>query len=75
MFVVSAVRRAGIDRLAATGELSQVAVEAFGDNGTWYATVEELIDAVASDVAEDVNVLVKGSRGMRMERVVEALGA
>lgn len=69
------LRRAGVDRLAATGDLSQAAVEAFGDQGEWFETVEELIDAIGRDIAEDVNVLVKGSRGMRMERVVDALEA
>ena len=69
------LRRAGVDRLAATGELSQAAVEAFGDQGHWFETVEELVDVIGNDIAADVNVLVKGSRGMRMERVVDALGA
>lgn len=69
------LRRAGVDRLAATGDLSQAAVEAFGDQGEWFETVEELIDAIGKDIAKDVNVLVKGSRGMRMERVVDALEA
>ena len=69
------LRRAGIDRLAATGDLSRAAVDAFGDRGEWFETVDELVEALGNDVAEDVNVLVKGSRGMRMERVVDALEA
>ena len=73
--VGAALRRAGIDRLAATGELSRATVEAFGERGEWFATVEELIDAIGTEVDADVNVLVKGSRGMRMERVVDALEA
>jgi UDP-N-acetylmuramoyl-tripeptide--D-alanyl-D-alanine ligase len=67
--------RGGAPPPPATGDLSQAAVEAFGDQGEWFETVEELIDAIGKDIAEDVNVLVKGSRGMRMERVVDALEA
>jgi len=71
--VGKAVSRAGVGRLFAVGELCRNTVDAFGDNATWYASVEPLIEAVAADMADDVNVLVKGSRFMRMERVVEAL--
>lgn len=68
-----AAKEAGVDRLFATGELCRHAAEAFGDDGRWFATVEALIDALAGSVTADVNVLVKGSRFMRMERVVDAL--
>jgi len=71
--VGKAVRRAGVERLFAVGNLCKYTVDAFGDNGVWYASVETLIDAVAADMADDINVLVKGSRSMRMELVVAAL--
>ncbi len=73
--VGDALRRAGIDRLVATGELSKATVEAFGRRGSWYAGVEELSDALLTELGDSVNVLVKGSRSMRMERVVDALRA
>jgi UDP-N-acetylmuramoyl-tripeptide--D-alanyl-D-alanine ligase len=68
---------AGIDRLFATGQLMRQAVAAFGA-GEHFASVDELSAALASRLAaagSGVTVLVKGSRFMRMERVVAALGA
>lgn len=66
-------RDAGIDALFATGPLSRAAVEAFGNGARWHDDVGSLIDDVAGALAADVTVLVKGSRTMRLERVVAAL--
>lgn len=71
--VGAAVRSAGIDRLFTTGELSRNATEAFGEHGVWFESVDALIDALRATVTADVNMLIKGSRFMRMERVVHAL--
>jgi len=69
-------REAKIDRLFATGELMRGAVAAFGAAGEHFASVEALVEALRSALADggaDVTLLVKGSRFMRMERVVVAL--
>jgi UDP-N-acetylmuramoyl-tripeptide--D-alanyl-D-alanine ligase len=69
-------REAKIDRLFATGELMRGAVATFGAGGEHFASAEALIDALRSALAglgPDVTLLVKGSRFMRMERVVAAL--
>ena len=71
--VGEAVRQAGVDRLFATGELSRSTAEAFGERGFWFDEIEALIEVLTETVTADVNVLVKGSRFMRMERVVQAL--
>ena len=70
-------RTAGIDRLFATGALTREAAAAFGDEAAHFDTVEALAAALVSRLhgREGVTVLVKGSRFMRMERVVAALGA
>jgi UDP-N-acetylmuramoyl-tripeptide--D-alanyl-D-alanine ligase len=66
-------RERGIDRLYATGALCRAAVEAFGKGARHFTTVEELIAAAEDGLAPRTTVLVKGSRFMRMERVVQAL--
>jgi UDP-N-acetylmuramoyl-tripeptide--D-alanyl-D-alanine ligase len=69
----AAARAAGIDRLFALGEQSKQTAAAFGSGATHYASIEELLADVKQALAPDVTVLVKGSRFMRMERVVQAI--
>ena len=69
-------RAAGVDRLLATGAFAVHAVAAFGPGGEHFADVEALAAALRRDLAarsSPVTLLVKGSRFMRMERVVAAL--
>ncbi len=66
-------RASGIDRLLALGELASNAVEGFGEHGSWYGSVDALVDTLTRSLNEATNVLVKGSRSMHMERVVDAL--
>ncbi|HQA25466.1 MAG TPA: UDP-N-acetylmuramoyl-tripeptide--D-alanyl-D-alanine ligase [Candidatus Competibacteraceae bacterium] len=71
-------RAAGFERLYALGEHSRAAALAFGD-GRHFVGVDDLIAALTDDLRAGGGsppvVLVKGSRGMRMERVVAALTA
>jgi UDP-N-acetylmuramoyl-tripeptide--D-alanyl-D-alanine ligase len=68
-----AARRLGIDRILATGRLSQNTVKTFGSGGQWYENIDSLIEELQRSATEDTNILVKGSRFMEMERVVKAL--
>jgi len=63
----------GIDELLAFGELSQSAVKMFGDKGQYFLEKQQLIDYAEKQLHENVSILVKGSRGMRMEEVVNQL--
>ncbi len=45
----------------------------FGGGGQHFAKPEELAAALKAELGADVTVLVKGSRFMRMERVVDAI--
>ncbi len=72
------IAASGVDRLFATGTLSRHAVEAFGAGGAWFESPEALAGALARALDEaprpaEVTLLVKGSRSMRMERIVQAL--
>jgi len=66
-------RQLGIDHLLALGENSRVAVRNFDAGGQHFSTVEALLAALLPLLDKDTTVLVKGSRFMRMERVVEAI--
>lgn len=67
----------GIDGMFGIGKLTQGAIEAFGDHALHYdsktALIHDLINEVNKNAQFNVTVLVKGSRGMRMEEVVSAL--
>jgi UDP-N-acetylmuramoyl-tripeptide--D-alanyl-D-alanine ligase len=63
----------GVKRLFATGELSMHTVDAFGPGAEHYETREELVRALRRRVRPGVNLLIKGSRSMGMELVVQAV--
>ncbi|HEY3432065.1 MAG TPA: UDP-N-acetylmuramoyl-tripeptide--D-alanyl-D-alanine ligase [Rhodocyclaceae bacterium] len=63
----------GIDRLYCLGDLCATAVHNFGEGGQHFDKVEALVKALNKDLDADTTVLVKGSRFMRMERVVDAI--
>ena len=66
-------RAAGIERLFTAGTLARESADAFGAHASHFASVDGLGAFVAAEARSGVTVLVKGSRFMRMERVVAAL--
>ena len=72
-------KAAGIARLHALGPLSAHAAAAFGDGALHHASHEALAAALLAELQErndaqaGLRVLVKGSRGSAMDRIVRAL--
>jgi UDP-N-acetylmuramoyl-tripeptide--D-alanyl-D-alanine ligase len=66
-------KSAGIARLYAFGPLSAAAVQAFGAGAEHFESHAALADALRAALKPDVRVLVKGSRGSAMDRIVSAL--
>jgi UDP-N-acetylmuramoyl-tripeptide--D-alanyl-D-alanine ligase len=64
----------GVERLLTVGELARHSAEAFGSaRARHFDSLETLVEALAASIRPGVICLVKGSRSMGMERVVEAL--
>jgi UDP-N-acetylmuramoyl-tripeptide--D-alanyl-D-alanine ligase len=68
--VGKAAKEAGVDALMTLGELSAAASAAFGPGARHFTDFDRLCEALEGMLGPGVTVLVKGSRFMRMERVV-----
>jgi UDP-N-acetylmuramoyl-tripeptide--D-alanyl-D-alanine ligase len=62
-----------ITQLHTVGELSRLAAEAFGAGAVHHANQEALVAALLGELKNGTTVLIKGSRGSAMDRVVRAL--
>ena len=70
----SEAKASGIEQLFAIGELARSAVAAF-PGAQHFDSIDALNAAVLQQLPQVNSLLVKGSRFMRMERVVEAVCA
>jgi UDP-N-acetylmuramoyl-tripeptide--D-alanyl-D-alanine ligase len=68
-------RKAGIEKLYALGALSGNAVREFGKGAQHFQRIEDLLEGLETELDEHTTVLVKGSRFMKMERVIDYLEA
>ncbi|MDP3331220.1 MAG: UDP-N-acetylmuramoyl-tripeptide--D-alanyl-D-alanine ligase [Methylococcaceae bacterium] len=63
----------GVDEVFTVGELASLAAASFGVGAEHFSNEQALIETVILQLRPGVNVLVKGSRCMAMERVVTVL--
>ncbi|KAA1194495.1 UDP-N-acetylmuramoyl-tripeptide--D-alanyl-D-alanine ligase [Pseudohalioglobus sediminis] len=68
-------RDAGLDAFWGVGEELRVAVANFGENGLWFADCDSALHAARGVFTSADIVLVKGSRGARMERFLNGMRA
>lgn len=66
-------RELGVAQLWCHGELAGEAADAAGTIGRRFDSLEQLADALRSSLHAGINVLLKGSRSARMERVLALL--
>lgn len=66
-------KSAGIKKLFCYGKYSEKTAKAFGKNAWHFNEHAALIDALKNEITSETTVLVKGSRSMKMEKIVEAL--
>tara|TARA_B100001063_G_scaffold47822_1_gene41692 strand:- start:2 stop:1348 length:1347 start_codon:yes stop_codon:yes gene_type:complete len=69
------LNEAGVDYLFGFGEMTKYTVNKFNNHGLWYEDINLLINDLKKLMLEDngITILVKGSRSMRMERVIQEI--
>lgn len=67
------IRQAGIDYLFTFGDLSANTAQAFGEGAFHFNEQEKLVNALKPFLYNQTTILVKGSRSMKMEKVVAGL--
>jgi UDP-N-acetylmuramoyl-tripeptide--D-alanyl-D-alanine ligase len=65
-------KEAGVDRLFCLGKQGQHACAAFGEGADGFIKLDDLIAKLDPVIQKNTSILVKGSRAMKMERVVDA---
>ena len=66
-------RALGFERLYGIGELAAHSVRGFGAGARHFDLMDDLLETLQGELRPGVNLLVKGSRSMALERVVNAL--
>ncbi|WP_394754665.1 UDP-N-acetylmuramoyl-tripeptide--D-alanyl-D-alanine ligase [Crenothrix sp.] len=66
-----AARSAGVECLLAVGDLARFATNSFGQGASHFANNQALFKVMLQQLGPGINVLIKGSRCMELENVVE----
>ena len=64
-------KQKGIDNFLGFGNLTKVAVDAFGKNGFFFNGEKDLKAYIKDNISSKDIILIKGSRGMKMERFID----
>jgi len=67
------IREANIDHLLTLGKLTEATTKAFGSGAQHFTDKEALLAALKPLLQKGTNLLIKGSRSMKMEYFVEHL--
>jgi UDP-N-acetylmuramoyl-tripeptide--D-alanyl-D-alanine ligase len=67
------LKKYNIKGLFAVGEKMKHTVTAFGDNGYYFTSQDELLKALIPRLTGNETFLIKGSRAQRMENIAAAL--
>ena len=68
-------KESGVQRLFTLGPLAEFSGKAFGQGAESFQQHEDLVDVLKNELHEQITLLVKGSRSMHMEKIVEAVSA
>lgn len=63
----------GVQRLFTLGPLAEFAAKSFGQDAEKYQQHDDMIEVLKNELHEQITLLVKGSRSMHMEKIVEAV--
>ena len=66
-------QKVGIEVIYTLGELSKASTEAFGSNAAHFTDVEALLTSLEQHLPDHPTFLIKGSRFMRTERIVDKI--
>ena len=66
-------KASGVDKLYAIGQFAGCAAKGFGVGGQVFEDQPSMISEISNELNADVTLLVKGSRVMHMENIVDAL--
>ena len=66
-------RALGVERIFAVGDASVFTVDAFGPGGRHFNDQAALLEVLCAELRPGVSCLVKGSRSMKMEQVVQVI--
>lgn len=63
-------RQSGVQLLFCVGELSRSTAQGFGDRARWFASLNDLQEALVPELQSGRNVLIKASRFMGLDQLV-----